>query len=431
MSMIERLQEKLVGLADEAKALEDKADADGRHLMKDEQARLDEIFREFDALNNEVKTLRGISARVEDLAKSQGRVTTPEKPGRLPGDASNSGRALFRNAATGETVRALGHADRLEPNAVAGTVGDICAALVRNDFGNLEPRVRNAVTSGGDGGGNYLLTPSFSRTVIDLARAQSVCFRAGAVTLPMDAGEVNLLRLTADPTTAWRGEGASVNGSKPIFGRYTLRAKTCAAIVPVTLEELEDAPNAGMLIEQALQAALGLALDQGILTGTGAGQLLGLAHTAGTNTQTSISTPTDYAEITTAVGAILAANYPGDVSELSWILSPTQGATYDGLVTGIASDKTPLTPTPWAAALRRLMTTTLTTPATMIVGDFREVLVGMRTSGVVLDVLDAGSITDDDGDTFNAATQFGRLIRARIRVDALCMRPSWFSVITI
>ena len=139
--------------------------------------------------------------------------------------------------------------------------------------------------------------------------------------------------------------------------------------------------------------------------------------------------------MTTAITSILAANYPGDVSDLAWIMNPTIGGTYDGLVTGISSDNTPLEPTPWVRQLQRLFTTNLAVASSpeqynMVVGDFRECLVGMRTSGVVIDVLDQGQVTDSDSVSWNATTQFMRFVRARIRVDALLMRPTWFTVLS-
>jgi hypothetical protein len=94
-----------------------------------------------------------------------------------------------------------------------------------------------------------------------------------------------------------------------------------------------------------------------------------------------------------------------------------------------------LEPTPWVRQLMRHYTTNLAASGSpqmynMIVGDFRECLVGMRTSGVVIDVLDAGQVTDSNSETWNATTQFLRFIRARIRVDSILMRPTWFSVLS-
>lgn len=120
--------------------------------------------------------------------------------------------------------------------------------------------------------------------------------------------------------------------------------------------------------------------------------------------------------------------------DLAWLSNPLMSGTYDQLTTGISGDNTPLLPTPWVTQLQRLHTTSLAANGSSeynsIVGNFSEMLIGMRTSGVVIDVLDSGSVVDEDSETWNATTQFMRFIRARIRVDMMLMQPSHFSVMS-
>ncbi|MBK6279766.1 MAG: hypothetical protein IPF57_17360 [Gammaproteobacteria bacterium] len=56
-------------------------------------------------------------------------------------------------------------------------------------------------------------------------------------------------------------------------------------------------------------------------------------------------------------------------------------------------------------------------------------LVGARTSGVIIDVIDSGAVTDSAGTSWNATSQFLRHIRARVRVDVCVMRPGFFAVL--
>ncbi len=58
----------------------------------------------------------------------------------------------------------------------------------------------------------------------------------------------------------------------------------------------------------------------------------------------------------------------------------------------------------------------------MIVGDFSQVLIGMRTSGVRIQVLDAGAV----GST-NAVSQMLRWVRAFLRADMVLMQETFFS----
>ena len=88
--------------------------------------------------------------------------------------------------------------------------------------------------------------------------------------------------------------------------------------------------------------------------------------------------------------------------------NPRDGATYDGLADTTGQ---PLRPTPWAADLRRFSTTSISTTeggssdeSYMLVGDFRQCLVGMRTSGINLEVLREGTVTDSSGESWNATS---------------------------
>ena len=70
-------------------------------------------------------------------------------------------------------------------------------------------------------------------------------------------------------------------------------------------------------------------------------------------------------------------------------------------MTGITNDNTPLMPTGWVEQLQRYHTTSLTVTTNsppdynMIVGDFREMVIGARTGGVRVEVLNEGTVTDD------------------------------------
>ena len=103
-----------------------------------------------------------------------------------------------------------------------------------------------------------------------------MALRAGAQTVPR-SGDVAIARISTDPSFSWRPEGVSVTSSTVGLERITLRPKTLAAIIPITIELLEDAPNSAQVIQGALQAALGAELDRVLLAGTGAsGEILGV-----------------------------------------------------------------------------------------------------------------------------------------------------------
>ena len=70
------------------------------------------------------------------------------------------------------------------------------------------------------------------------------------------------------------------------------------------------------------------------------------------------------------------------------------------------------------------------TESSMVVGDFSQMLIGMRTRGVTIDVLDAGTAIDANSVTWNAADQVMKLVRAYLRADMALLRPTWFTVLS-
>lgn len=350
---------------------------------------------------------------------------------------SRPGVAAFINTRTGEKVFALSHGDRLSEGNFAGFgsssrlgVGETVRQLALGEGGSAEFA---ANVSGSDSAGGYLATPEFSRDVLDLARSASVVSRAGARTVELSSNELHLARLTQDATAVWRQEGEAIASSDLAFDRVTLRPRTVAALCTLSVELLEDAGNASQVVENSLTQALGLALDRAALFGNGAeAEPLGLFSTSGVNTVASVGTPDDYADVTSAVRQILTANYPGDPAALAWLGHPRDFATFDGLTDSTGQ---PLRPTPWASQLRPLSTTTFPIAAgdsstSMVVGDFSQLVLGMRTSGVRIEVFRSGSVTDTASVTRNAVSEMLVHIRAYLRADVAVMRPAWFTKLT-
>jgi HK97 family phage major capsid protein len=350
-----------------------------------------------------------------------------------------AGGPQFRCQTTGRTIQALRanepfRSSRGEPMQFAENqvrVGEVVASMLT---GRSTPEI-NAMLGGSGTDGGFLLNPTLGTQIVDLARSASVAMRAGAVTVPMETNELHLARLVGNATAQWRPELAPLLSSNLTFDRVTLRTKTLAAIVPVSIELIEDAANITQIIEMSLQAALGLALDQAILLGTGAeSQPKGIRNHAGVNTVGSISTPDDYSDVTSAVEKVLSANFPGEISALAWVNHPRTAKTYDAL-----EDTTgqPLQPTPWASQLTRMTTTSLpinegggTNEAVGVIGDFTQCVVGMRNEALNIRILEAGEVTDATGVTINAVSQMARFVVAYLRADVALLRPNWFTVLS-
>ena len=343
---------------------------------------------------------------------------------------SQPGRVMFRDQ-DGRDVRAYAHNEPMgeyEPL----DAGKLLYAQLTGRFDMLEPH--EIVAMGAGSGDGYILTPSYSQRVIDLARSASVVMRAGAVSVNMLNEDLNLLKLTSDPTAQWRYPGNPITATSMTFGMLRLTARTLGVVVPVNIEWLEDSRNGQAVIVNAIQAAMGLALDRAALLGLGAAaEPRGIVNEPNVNAITGVGTPTSYAKMSQAVGDILNANYPGDIGNLAWIMHPRDGEVLDQLQD---LNNNPLPMTPWVQKLKQFHTTSLPSTdggggneSTQIIGDFSQVVIGIRKR-ITIRVLDSGTVTDSAGVVHNAASELKRLIVCYLRADTGVLRPTWMTKLT-
>jgi HK97 family phage major capsid protein len=467
---IVEIDKEIADLLTESKKITDLATAEKRDPTEAELTRLESILDEDDGEIEALKAERDKAAKILALKKQQTRSMQDMERNRYSGLISKdeeddededeegdneddddkdepkmkkgkSARArstvIFR-AQDGRKVRSLGVADpfcaraqrRSDDGRPRYSLGEMVAAHL--GVCPLDGIKGSTVWEGSDGTGGYLTGVETFGTVIDMARAATVAFAAGAQIIPMNESELILVQQLTDPTPAWTPELGAVTGSAPTFGRIRLVPKKLACIVPVSIEILEDAQNAAQLIQSAITNAMALELDRAILSGTGtAEQPLGIRNVAAVNEHTIVSAPADdYSDLETAIEKIRLANYVGEDSALSWIRHPRDASQYNRLQDTLLQ---PLQPTPGAASLRKFQTTSLPinlgggAASEMIIGDMSQVVVGMRTNATVR-FLPAGTITSG-GESLNAATQFATLIAVHMRADVAVIRPQWLTVI--
>jgi HK97 family phage major capsid protein len=121
--------------------------------------------------------------------------------------------------------------------------------------------IGNLVKSMSTTSGSAIVPTVWASGIIDRARNLSAVIRAGAQVVPMDAKQVQIGRLTGDPTAAFRTEGSTIVASDPVLDSVTLDSKTMSALVIGSLEWFQDAPNADDAVERAIAAAIATHLD--------------------------------------------------------------------------------------------------------------------------------------------------------------------------
>jgi HK97 family phage major capsid protein len=145
-------------------------------------------------------------------------------------------------------------------------------ASIMGQHGSIGQLVRSMSTTSG----SALVPTVWASDIIDRARNFAAVLQAGAEIVPMDAKVVQIGRLTADPTAAFRTEGSTITASDPTFDNVTLTATTQSALVVGSLEWFQDASNVDEVVSNAIAKAIGLNLDLVSLYGSitaGAGSI--------------------------------------------------------------------------------------------------------------------------------------------------------------
>lgn len=364
-------------------------------LPQDVQARWDAAQADIEAIEARMRR----QAALDDLDRN-----TPARP--VGGGAPSQEVRVFQGmtstvpagfdgtvlrAQTGERVPVLEARHSLsgfvphqpENRATDLGVGGFMRALYRGAETETERRV---MAEASIGAGGALVPAPLSAQILDAMRAQAVSFRAGARTVPMTSQTLRFARVDDIPTGAWRAENAPIVEDDLSLSGLTLTARTWAVIVRVSRELLEDATNLDVTLRSALGASAAIGLDQAILFGTGTNNMpLGVANTPGVNVVsmgTNGGAVTNYNPFLDAALALDEAN-AGDISAM--ILAPRSRRGLDALVD---ADGNTLGVPRRFQNVPQLVTTampvdqtqgTATNASSIILGDFTQVFVGMRT----------------------------------------------------
>lgn len=290
----------------------------------------------------------------------------------------------------GDRVPVLGIEQRIgdylpADDSAASEVGlnGFLRALVNGPRNDVE---RRALAEGAVASGGALLPTPLATEVIDSARTKNVAFQAGARTVPMTAKTLRMAKIISDPVPAWRAENANIVESDPVFGELTMTAKTLAVRFNVSRELLEDAPNLDAQLRTVMGVAFARGLDAAIFYGTGAdNQPLGIANTPGI---TTVSTGANGAVVTgygAFLDAILALETANEGKITAAVLAPRTSRTLAGLVDTTGQ---PIVAPKLVSDIPILSTTgipinetqgTSTNASSSFIGDFNQVLVGIRT----------------------------------------------------
>lgn len=368
--------------------------ADG-NLSADQDAALDELRTKIEATKRQIENRAFVDAATRQAPAAPINGASPTRAElRVFAQSASAAPKGFDGAILrgqdGSRVPVLEARHRLaeflpptESRASELALGGFLKAFVNGPQNDLERRVL-AESSIGTGGA--MLPDPLSAQVIDLLSARTVAFRAGAVMVPMTTATLRFVQVTALPEGGWRAENAPIVEGQPAFGLKQLNAHTWALLVRISRELLEDGQNTDATLQNVFATTAALALDQAILFGTGANnQPLGIANQPGIqsiNLGPNGGPLFGWAPLLDAALALDEAN-AGNITAA--VLAPRSARKLGGLVDTTGQ---PLQPPPRLAGVPLLATTSVPTTeaqgtaansSSILLGDFSQVFVGMRT----------------------------------------------------
>lgn len=374
--MPQTLREQRAEVIASMRAMLEAAKEEKRELTQEEDRTYNSLEAQESALAGKIEREENLREREQSLEERTSEPIRPEIPGATP-----------RRIGDGE-IRVLAPEDKLagvatrpEESEYRGmSLGKYVRGLATGEWGGADLE-RRAMSIGSLAGGGHLVPEPLSAEIIDLARARSRIFQAGARTIPMTASTLKIGKLVKDPEAGWRAENTNVPFDSAALGAVEFRARTLAVIVRASVELWEDAGNLDQLLRNSLSQSLANELDRVGLSGSGDGEEpQGIAGTTDVQEMAAVGDLESYAPFSEAMELVEGVN--GLPSAL--IYAPRDHYVLDRLTDSTGQ---PLRPPPSFEELRRLRTNQVRTnmgsgedESEAFLGNFENLLVGMRTT---------------------------------------------------
>lgn len=282
------LERKRLALMDEARNLVESMRHDMPEAeLAESERRHNQVMREFDLNQLDIEEARGANSEEQE-----------HRQRRIPGFGTSaisegsdfSDNWLSENRSgwvdeKGERIRVLGPNENFSTRGATGlAVGDLVRAQLTGARNDAE---RRALSEGTNSAGGFTVPTPLASYFIDRLRAKARVIQAGALTVPMDSATFAIARLATDPAVGWRAEGASLASGDPTFEAVKFTAKSLAGIIRVSRELMDDTINLGAMLEQAMLRVMALEIDRAALFGDGSNNTpRGIASTSGINVVT-------------------------------------------------------------------------------------------------------------------------------------------------
>lgn len=376
------LERQRVGLMDDARSL--------LRQMETTPDKAEELGRKHDAAMRALD-MNALDIEAEKLAHDDEAARAANRPGMGSAEATGvdggSSWLLGQRSAwvdqRGNPVKVLARGERMAERSESGVgFGDIVRAQITGARNEAEER---ALSEGTNSAGGFTVPTPLASQFIDRLRARSVVMQAGAQTVPMDSATLAIARLETDPDSGWRNENAAIAEGDPTFGRVTFTARTLAGKLTLSRELAADSLNVGAMIENAFAQSMAVELDRAALYGSGtAPEPRGVANTSGINAVSMAANGAALADYDDILDTLLALKNNNAADPTAMICAPR---TEIALAKLKDADGNPLVPPAMVGRIPLLSTTsapidedegTAENASSIVIGDFRELLIGVR-----------------------------------------------------
>lgn len=322
-----QLKEKRGDIHTQLTAINNLCIREKRAISPSELETYNKLQEEFDRLTDRITIVSAEERRSAELAGNFHNT--------LNDNPVKTGREVWIDKRSGKIIPVFGKdekfADSLAPEERGLSIGKLIQSMITGDHSSAEKEQRALST--GIGSGSVLVPESFYASVIDRARAKTVCGLAGAKIVNMPGKTMTIARITGDPTMEIKGENIAFNESTMTFDGVELQAFTIGTVLTMSRELAADSPNAAQAIESALINALAVKLDQLALAGAGTVEPTGLLNLTGIQDIDKEGAQLLYSDLVDGWSKIISANgeptafvmSPRDAGELSQQILGTGG----------------------------------------------------------------------------------------------------------
>ena len=141
--------------------------------------------------------------------------------------------------------------------------------------------VRNALETGTDTEGGYLVPDEFEKMLVESLLDENI-FRKLAHTITTSHGDRKIPIVASRGSATWVEEEGAIPESDNAFGQMTLNAYKLATLVKISEELLQDSAfNMPAYLAKEIARRLAVAEEEAFLVGDGTGKPTGLLHTTG------------------------------------------------------------------------------------------------------------------------------------------------------